>query len=248
MDLLSLALLGAAVFLVAGTVKGTVGLGLPTTAIGLLSLAVAPRTAIVLTLLPMLVANAWQVFRMGGVLATARRYAPFAGMLMAGVAITTVLAAEASDRVIYATIGGVIVLFATLNLAVTVPPLPARFDRAAQVLLGAVAGVMGGLTAVWAPPMAIYLTAMQVPKDEFVRATGLLIFLGCLPLIWGYATTGQMTGPLTLLSALMIAPTLAGFALGERLRRGMDQARFRKVFLWLFLALGLNLIRRAIWG
>jgi hypothetical protein len=248
MDTLTLIMIGAAVFLLAGTVKGTVGLGLPTTAIGVLSLVIAPRTAIVMTLLPMLIANAWQVWRMGGIVMTARRYAPFAVTLMLGVAVTTLLAAQASDRVIYGTIGGVIVMFAVVNLAVTVPPLPRRLDKPAQVFFGAIAGIMGGITAVWAPPMAIYLTAMQVQKDEFVRATGLLIFLGCLPLIWGYAQTGQMTGQLTLVSALMIGPTLAGFALGERLRRGMDQQRFRKVFLWIFLLLGLNLIRRAIWG
>lgn len=248
MDLLSLTLLGTVAFLVAGTVKGTVGLGLPTTAIGLMTLVVAPRTAIVMTLLPMLLANAWQVFRMGGILATARRFGVFGVTLMLGVGVTTLLAAQASDRLIYGMLGGVIVLFATVNLAVTVPPLPARFDRPAQVVFGILAGIMGGITAVWAPPMAIYLTAMQVPKDDFVRATGLLIFLGCLPLVWGYWVTGQMTGPLMGLSALMMVPTLLGFSLGERLRRGMDQARFRKVFLWIFLILGLNLIRRAIWG
>ena len=248
MDLLPLIALGAGAFIVAGTVKGMVGLGLPTTAIALMTLFVAPRTAIVMTLLPMLLANAWQVFRMGGILATARRYWIFAVTLMAGVAVTTLLAAQASDRVIYGTIGGVIVLFATLNLALTVPPLPMRFDRAAQVIFGILAGIMGGMTAVWAPPMAIYLTAMQVPKDDFVRATGLLIFLGSLPLVWGYWQTGQTSGPLMLVSAAMLIPTLAGFTIGERLRRSMDQERFRKVFLWVFLALGLNLIRRAIWG
>ena len=248
MDMLSLGLLGAAAFVLAGTVKGTVGLGLPTTAIGVLTLTVAPRTAIVMTLLPMLFANAWQVFRMGGVLATGRRFWLFGITLMVGVGVTTLLAAQASDRLIYAMLGGVIVLFATVNLAVRVPPLPARFDKAAQVFFGTLAGIMGGITAVWAPPMAIYLTAMQVPKDDFVRATGLLIFLGCLPLVWGYWATGQMTGSLMGLSAAMLVPTLLGFSIGERLRRSMDQERFRRVFLWIFLVLGLNLIRRAIWG
>jgi len=96
--------------------------------------------------------------------------------------------------------------------------------------------------------MAIYLTARQVDKDDFVRASGLLIFLGSLPLVWGYARTEHLTLPLLGVSALMVVPTLAGFALDERLRNAMDQQRFRTVFLWVFLVLGLNLIRRAIFA
>src|SRR5688500_12206198 len=50
-----------ATFLLAGFVKGVVGLGLPTIAMGLLSLAVAPAEAAVLLIVPSLVTNVWQL-------------------------------------------------------------------------------------------------------------------------------------------------------------------------------------------
>src|SRR5439155_11491499 len=50
----------AAVFVVAGGVKGMAGLGLPTVAMGLLSLALPPSEAASLLLLPSLVTNVWQ--------------------------------------------------------------------------------------------------------------------------------------------------------------------------------------------
>ena len=106
---------------------------------------------------------------------------------------------------------------------------------------------MGGLTAVWAPPLVMYLSARQVHRDEFVRATGLLLFIGSVPLCAGYALTGHLTATLAGQSALMLIPTLAGFTLGERLRRGLSAQRFRMILLMVFLVLGLNLIRRAIW-
>ena len=96
--------------------------------------------------------------------------------------------------------------------------------------------------------MAVYLTARQVPKDEFVRATGLLIFLGSVPLTIGYVLQGFLTLELAGVSVFLIGPTLLGFALGARVRTGLSNEVFRKVLLYVFLVLGLNMLRRGIWG
>jgi len=125
--------LGAIAFIIASTVKGTIGIGLPTTAISLMTLQIAPRMAIVLTLLPMILANARQVWRMGDIPGALRRCAVFGVTLCVGVGVKTVVSAETSDRTIYATLGAIIVLFAVLNLAVRVPKMPERFDKPAQV-------------------------------------------------------------------------------------------------------------------
>jgi len=44
----------------------------------------------------------------------------------------------------------------------------------------------------------------------------------------------------------MIAPTWLGFAVGEHLRNRLNTNQFRYVFLVIFLLMGLNLIRRAL--
>ena len=70
-DLLPFALLVAGTFLFAGLVKGVVGLGLPTVAMGLLGLAMPPVAAAALLLVPSLVTNVWQLLakpRFGGLL------------------------------------------------------------------------------------------------------------------------------------------------------------------------------------
>ncbi|TGW06641.1 sulfite exporter TauE/SafE family protein, partial [Mesorhizobium sp. M2D.F.Ca.ET.145.01.1.1] len=51
-----------AVFLAAGLVKGVVGMGLPTVAMGLLAAAMPPAEAAALLLIPSLVTNLWQLF------------------------------------------------------------------------------------------------------------------------------------------------------------------------------------------
>ena len=50
-----------ATFLLAGMVKGVVGLGLPTIAVGLLGLVMAPLQAAALLIIPSMVTNIWQL-------------------------------------------------------------------------------------------------------------------------------------------------------------------------------------------
>src|SRR5690348_15155792 len=57
-----LLILIAAVFLVAGFVKGVVGLGLPTVSMGLLAVNMAPSRAIAIVIVPAIVTNIWQTF------------------------------------------------------------------------------------------------------------------------------------------------------------------------------------------
>ena len=233
-------------FVIAGTVKGVVGIGLPTTAIGLITLILDPRTTIAIVLLPMLLLNAWQVWRAGNTWAALVRYRLFILVLALSLTTTLPLAGQASDEALLAFTGMVILLFVAVNLSFRVPPLPDRYERAAQGTAGLAAGILGGLTAVWGPPMVIYLTAKRADKDEVVRATGLLILSGSLPLTIGYILQGHLSASNASVSALMVLPGLLGFTVGERLRRHLSPDRFRIVLLLIFFGLGLNLLRRGL--
>src|SRR6201994_981780 len=51
-----------AVFMLAGFVKGVVGLGLPTVSMGLLAVTMAPSQALAIVIVPAVVTNIWQTF------------------------------------------------------------------------------------------------------------------------------------------------------------------------------------------
>jgi len=235
-------------FFIAGTIKGVVGLGLPTTSVGLLGQFVDPRVAIALVTMPMVVSNLWQVWREGDVLGTIRRFTPFWAPLVVLLYVTAFVTASVSDLILLTVIGSVIVTFASISLAWTPPALPPGWDRPAQITAGSIAGVLGGLTSIWSPPMIVYFLAARVDKDTFVRASGVLLMLGTGPMVAGYWTAGILTSELALVSATLVIPTLIGFTVGEWLRRRLDTERFRRVVLWIFLAMGLNILRRAVMG
>lgn len=238
----------ALVFLIAGTAKGTLGIGLPTIAISLMSQLLDPRLAVTLTLGPMLVTNLRQVVGAGYFLRTLRRYAPYWITLAVAIVLSATFAQGLSPRMLLVVMGSGVVLFTLAQLLVRPPPLPAWLDRPAQVAAGALAGLMGGVTAIWGPPVLIYLIAARVDKEEFVRATGTLLILGALPLAVTYAAQGEFWGDRALVSFGLCIPAFLGFVLGERFRARLDPARFHKAVLFLFLILGANILRRGLSG
>lgn len=247
MDLTAILMIATIAFLVSGAIKGVTGIGLPTASIAFMTLFLDPRTAIALVLFPMIGSNLWQLFRGGDYKRTASRYWIFAFVLFAGVGGTAFATQNASDRVLLAILGAAVLIFVAVSWRGLVPPIPDRLDKASQVFFGLIAGVIGGMTAAWGPPMAIYLAAKHVDKEEFVRATGFMISVGSLPLIFAYVQIGFLTGPLAGVSFSMLLPTLIGFSMGEFFRRRMSIEAFRNALLVMFFVLGLNMIRRAIW-
>lgn len=233
---------------VAGVAKGTLGIGLPTIAISLMSQVLDPRLAITLTLGALLFTNLQQTWRAGGFLGSLRRYAPYWMTLGVAITLSAVFAQGLSSRALLGVMGGGVVVFTLAQLLVHPPALPASWDRLAQVGAGLLSGLMGGVTAIWGPPILMYLLAARAQKDEFVRATGALLTLGAIPLIAAYTWQGLLWGDRAFWSFTLALPAMAGFALGERLRTHLDPSRFNMAVLVMFLALGLNLLRRGIWG
>lgn len=240
--------LALGVFLFAGTIKGAIGLGLPTTVISLLSQVTDPRVAVALGILPMILSNAWQFYREGRMAETIRRYWPFAAVMAATLFLTSLLVVGVDAESILLATGGAIALFAAVSLYRHPPFLPDRWQTHGQVAAGGLSGVMGGLTGLWSPPMIVFLLSRRLDKSAYVRTFGFLLVMGATPLLAGYAANGLMTRELFLMSCLMCAPTFLGFAIGERIRRRMDTARYQKAVLVFFLLMGLNLIRKAWMG
>ena len=83
-SLVVLALTGA-IFVAAGVVKGVLGMGLPTVAIGFLGLVIAPVEAAAMLVLPSLITNIWQLIAGPNFRALSKRF----GTLLLGICLGT---------------------------------------------------------------------------------------------------------------------------------------------------------------
>ncbi len=245
---LELFFIAFAVYVFAGVIKGTIGIGLPTITISILAQLVDPRIAISFLLLPALVTNSWQIYRGGMLMKSLRTLWPFGLTMLVVLYFASLFAPIVPVRWLVFGIGIMVVLWTVTTMLKTPPRLPDRYDRPVQVLAGVVGGATGGLTAIWSPSMVVYLHSRNFNKNEFVAFTGFLIMCGTVPLALGYISNGILTRELLIGSALMIVPTLLGFSIGERLRSRLSGPQFHRAVLIIFCLTGLNMIRRGIMG
>ena len=235
----------ALAFLVAGLIKGATSVGLTVAAIAMLSFFTTPRIIFLTAFIPVITINFMQVYRAGDMVGAMRRYLPFIICMVLAMPPALFIAGETPERILLGGLGAVVMVFALFKLTGWIPHVADRHDLVAQIVLGLLAGGLAGLTSVWLPAVFIYLTARSSSKEEFIRASGLLLFAGGIPLFTGYALEGLLGLHLALLSAALLIPTVIGMLIGERLRHHLSEEEFRKMVLIVFLVIGFDMVRRA---
>ena len=236
-----------ATFLLAGLVKGVVGLGLPTISVGLLGLVMPPMQAAALLLVPSMVTNIWQLADGRNPWPMLRRLWP----MLLGIVLGTLLLggwlrgrdlAQASQW-----LGMALVLYAGLGLlAVRFHVRPAQEAWLAP-LIGAATGALTALTGVFVIPAVPYLQAIGLEKDELVQALGLSFSVSTLALAASLGQRGELLQPALLgLSLLALVPALLGMAGGQWLRRRISAQLFKRCFFIGLLLLGAELSLRGV--
>ena len=233
-------------FLLAGLVKGVIGLGLPTVAIGVLSLAMAPAQAASLLIVPSLVTNLWQLAAGPRLRPLTRRLWP----MMAGIAVGTWAAAglfgpPGAGRAIIA-LGVALMLYAALGLANVRFSVPAKAEGLLSPVVGVASGALTAITGVFVLPGVPYLQALGLPKDDLVQALGLFFTVSTLALAAVLVQDVPFDLDLGGASVLALAAALVGMVLGQRLRPIVSEAVFRRCFFAGMLALGAHLASRAL--
>lgn len=232
------------VFFVAGGVKGMLGMGLPTVAMGLLGLMMPVAQGAALLVLPSLITNLWQMLRGGHLRALARRLWP----LMAGVCAGTWMgsgwiSAPAGNAMLW--LGLCLAAYALAGMAGLHLTQPApRHEIAVSVLVGGLTGLLTAATGVFVLPAVPYLQALGFKKDEMAQVLGLSFTVSTLALAVTLTTSRHLNANSAAQSLLMLLPALLGMWLGQRLRDKMSQDSFRTWFMWGLLALGAWLVWR----
>jgi len=233
----------AAALLLAGTVKGVIGLGLPLVGLPLLMLVVEVQTAITLLMVPLVLSNLLQALQGGGTAMLLRRFWPIIAALGVGTFVGLALFALLDRHLLLLTIGTLAIVFATASLLqpnLIVPP-PAEPWLGPPV--GIVAGILGGMSTLFGPPLAIYVVGLRLPRDTFVKAISILYVAAASFLLLGGATQGTAPPHQLFWSGLAMIPVYAGMLVGQHIRRYVDPERFRLMVLAVVWLTGANLIR-----
>lgn len=243
-------LLAFAVTLFAGFVKGAVGFALPMIMISGMGSFLEPDVALAALIVPTVVANVWQALRDGlaAALGSARRYWVYLGIVLIFIAGSAQLVRVIPDWVFYLLLGVPVTGFALMQIAGWKLRLRPEHRRRAEVLIGAGAGFVGGLSGVWGPPTVAYLTAIDAPKKEAMRTQGVVYGAGAIVLLASHLNSGVLDRQTLPLSFAMLVPCLLGMVAGYWVHDRLDPVRFRRAMLFVLVVAGLNLIRRGLVG
>ncbi len=236
----------AAVFLLAGTVKGAIGLGMPAIVMGSLALVMAPVEAAAILVVPMFVTNIWQMLAGPHFKSLTVRLWP----VLLGVLVGTLAGAkgmtELDPRIGRGVLGAVLVLYGLSGFVAM--PVVRRLGsgRVLGLAVGGITGLLGAVTGVFVIPSVPYIQAMKLDKDELVQGLGIFFMASTVALL-ANLIAGQAldwsVGPMALMGTAL---ALAGMGLGQRVRARLNPAAFRKAFFGGLCLLGLYLVGRAL--
>ena len=233
----------AAIFLLAGLVKGVIGLGLPTVSMGLLGLLMPPAQAAALIVVPSLVTNLWQLAAGPRFVSLLRRLGTLFLAICAGTWAGAGLLAGDSGQAATG-LGAALVLYAIAGLASVKLEVPRKAERWLSPLAGFATGFAGAATGVFVLPAVPYFQSLGLEKEEFVQALGLSFTVSTLALATDLARTGAFAPSVAGVSLAALLPALAGMAIGARVRAWIAPLVFQRCLFAALLVLGATLILR----
>jgi uncharacterized protein len=233
------------VFLFAGLVKGTIGLGLPTVSLALLATTVGLKPAIALLLVPSLVTNIWQSISGSHFKTLIKRLWLFLSCVCVGTWFGAGVLASTDAAILMAILGVALVVYSTISLTMFQVPPPGRLEKFLNPFIGLVSGFLTGMTGSFVVPGSLYLQALNMPRDMLIQSLGMSFTTVTVALAVSMGGFGLLSQELLAVSALAVVPALIGMNTGIRIRNRLPEEKFRRVFFMGLLLLGLYISVRA---
>jgi len=243
---LTTVLVVAVTFLIAGTVKGVIGLGLPTVSLALLTVALDLTTAMALLLVPSLVTNLWQAVVGGNATIILQRLWPFLVMATVTVWIGVAALSRLDTSLLTALLGVLLVTYSAVNLGGPMLTIPARHEVWVGPIVGATNGVLTGMTGSFVVPGVMFLQAIGLSRDVLIQAMGMLFTVSTLALAAALHQASFLTVQHGALSGAAVVPAIIGMIAGQKVRKNLSEQRFRTVFFISMLVLGVYIIASAL--
>jgi uncharacterized membrane protein YfcA len=227
-------------FFVGGLIKGLSGLGLPPVVLGILTATIGIQPAKALILAPTFLTNIVQALSGGHGRKVVGITWPFLVTATVFTASGAFTPGHFRTDVMSALLGLGLTVYGILGLFRLRVNISGQWWRhPVGVLFGATNGFLAGMTGSSAVPGVFYLQSIGLSRDELVQSMGVLFTLSTVGLTWSLKAQDLLSVNLVVMSAVSLAPAFIGMSIGNRIRKGIAEERFRTVLYAALLALGL---------
>jgi uncharacterized protein len=242
----SMLILIAFAFLLAGFVKGTLGLGLPTVSMGLLAVTMPPAQAISIVIVPAIVTNIWQTFVGPYLRDIIKRLWPLMIGTVVGIWLNRGLLTGPYAPYGTVVLGVLLMVYAVVGLSRFSFKVARRDEKWIGGIVGVVTGVISAATGVQVIPSMPFMQAIGMEKDELVQALGVFFTTATLALAFNLTAAGLLTAATALPGAVAMVASFIGMFIGQAVRSRLQPEAFRRWFLIAMILLGIYLAGSAL--
>jgi uncharacterized membrane protein YfcA len=241
-----LLILIAAAFLIAGFVKGVIGLGLPTVSMGLLAVSMPPVRALAIVVVPAIVTNLWQTFAGPYLRDIIRRLWPLMAGTVIGAWLNAGMLTGPYARFGPIVLGLLLVMYAALGLSKVSFSVARSNEKWVGGIVGLITGAVSTVTGVQVIPSMPYMQAIGMERDELVQALGVFFTVATVALAFNLTSAGLLSAATALPGAIALVCAFIGMFTGQAVRSRMQPEAFRYWFLIAMILLGLYIAGGAL--
>jgi len=243
MDILAIA---AIAFTLAGFVKGVVGFGFPVITLIILTLTIGLLDALAILVIPTIVTNVWQGLSGPYLRDIAARMGLYILVSATFIWLTSAYLTVVDIRWPTAMLGGVLFVFASSRLLNVRLSVSRQWERPLSVPLGAINGMLTGMTGSFMVPSVLFMQAMGFQRDMLVQAMGVFFAISTMMLALSLGRNDLISMEHLRLSLIALVPSIFGLYIGRWVRLRINEERFQQVFLVSVLLLGGYISYRAV--
>ena len=234
------------VYILAGFVKGVVGVGLPTISLAMLATVLGLKEAMLVLLAPSLITNLAQALAGGRLYDLTKRFWMFLLSLFLLTWFSTGILVKADGNLLKIGLGIILLLYCVSHFSKHKIPKTGINEKWLSPLMGGLTGVSTGLTGTFVVPGTLYLQRMLSNRHALVQAMGLSGGVATISLGVSLGGRGMLSNELLFTSGAMVIPALMGMAFGNMVRSKINEVLFRKLFFVSLSFLGIWILVSAV--
>jgi uncharacterized protein len=234
--------------IVAGLLKGIIGVGMPIVALPLLSLFIDVKSAVMLLSMPLIFSNVPQALEGGKTGQCLMQLMPvILGMipgLFLGVRVLLALDANVAEIIaglVVIGVGGITLLAPKLQLQ-------SRLVLPAGITFGFFGGILGAIAAMPGPLVFIFLLAKGLRGKAFTKEASLYLVVSAGLLAILLTASRQFNWLDVAVSTAAMLPVVLGMYAGQHMRDKIAPETFEKLVLIAVIAAGAELLRHGFFN
>jgi uncharacterized membrane protein YfcA len=235
LDIYSISLILFAISL-GGFTKGVISFGLPLVSLPILSFVLNPKQAIFLLFFTVIAVNLREI-KFNNFESYKKVYFLSLGVFI-GIIIGSILFHKIENNLISQFIGFMIVLTAIINFTNLKIEKKFLLNKYFSTLYGLFCGVVGGITTLVGPLIAVYIVSLKLKKEEFSELISLTIFSCLIPIYSVFFIYQPVSVNDFLISLSLVIPAVLMQKFGFKIRTILSQDIFKKIILVVLTVIG----------